>query len=114
MQTRLVLCTCPDIVVAETLARRVVAEHLAACVNLVPQLRSIYRWQGEIHDDAEVLLLIKTTAARFDALRQRLLELHPYELPEIVAVNIDSGLPRYLDWIAQQTRPDTPQPTEKP
>lgn len=110
MSALLVLCTCPTEDIATPLARQLVDEHLAACVNLLPQMRSIYRWQGKIHCDAEVLLLIKTATERLDQLKQRLLELHPYELPEIIAVNIDSGLPRYLDWIVRETRPDHPLP----
>lgn len=105
MQALLVLCTCPTREVAETLARLLVQERLAACVNLLPQMQSIYRWQGRIETDDEILLLIKTQAARMEALQQRVLEHHPYELPEIVAVEIGSGLPRYLDWIDEQTRP---------
>jgi periplasmic divalent cation tolerance protein len=99
----LVLSTVPDDAKAAAIARVLVAEKLAACVNRVPGLRSTYRWQGEIHDDAEVLLLAKTTSARFEALRRRLVELHPYELPEIVAVPVEAGLDRYLAWIATET-----------
>jgi periplasmic divalent cation tolerance protein len=72
-------------------------------VNRLPGVASTYRWRGEIHEDAEVLLVIKTTRERFDALRERLVELHPYELPELVAIEIAEGLPAYLDWLARET-----------
>ena len=99
----LCLSTCPDAETAARLARALVEERLAACVNRLPGARSTYRWQGEIHDDAEVLLLIKTTRERFDALRDRLAELHPHEVPELVALEIADGLPSYLGWLARET-----------
>lgn len=99
----LCLSTCPDVEIAARIAHVLVEERLAACVNRVPGIASTYRWRGEIHDDAEVLLIIKTTRERFDALRERLVELHPYELPELMAVEIAEGLPAYLDWLAFET-----------
>ena len=105
MDVLLCLTTCPDPDSAERLAEALVAEHLAACINLIPGLRSIYRWQDAIQRDAEVLLLIKTTRARYPALQARLPQLHPYELPELVAVEACSGLPAYLDWVAEGSRP---------
>jgi len=99
----LVYCTAPDPDTARELARTLVEERLAACVNVVPGLRSLYRWQGRVHEDAETLLLTKTTAVRYPALQERLRALHPYELPEIVAVPVSAGLPAYLDWVAAQT-----------
>lgn len=105
MDVLLCLTTCPDPDSAERLAEALVAEHLAACVNLIPGLRSIYRWQDAIQRDAEVLLLIKTTRARYPALQARLPQLHPYELPELVAVEAADGLPAYLRWVADATRP---------
>ena len=74
-------------------------------MNVVPGLRSLYRWQGKVHEDAEALLLLKTTAVRYQALQERLRALHPYELPEIVAVPVSAGLPAYLEWVAAQTLP---------
>lgn len=74
-------------------------ERLAACVNRLPGIRSTYRWQGVVTTDSEELLLIKTTARRFDALKTRLLELHPYELPELLAVPVAHGHDAYLDWV---------------
>lgn len=98
-------CCCPDATSAQAIAEAVVGERLAACVNHLPGIRSTYRWQGAVTTDDEALLLIKTTAARFDALKARLLELHPYELPELVAVPLEYGHATYLDWI--RTNVDT-------
>jgi periplasmic divalent cation tolerance protein len=98
----LLLNTCPDAEVARHVARALVEERLAACVNLVPGLTSIYRWQGQIEESTEVLLLIKTTRERLAALEARLPALHPYELPELIAVEIDSGLTHYLDWVRSE------------
>lgn len=99
----LCLSTCPDAETAKKIAGALVEERLAACVNRLPGLQSTYRWQGKIHEDLEVLLLIKTTRERFEALRARLIELHPYEMPELVAFEIADGLPAYLDWLARET-----------
>ena len=101
----LVLCTVPDEALADTIARALVEERLAACVNRIPGVVSTYRWQGAVQADAELLLLVKTTAARFEAVRDRIVALHRYELPEVVAVTIASGLDRYLGWIASETTP---------
>ena len=100
-------CTCPDADSAERIATALVAERLAACVNLLPGLRSVYRWQRKVEAAAEVLLLVKTSAEAYPALQERLRQLHPYELPEIIAVTIDSGLDRYLNWIGDETRPSS-------
>jgi len=96
------LSTCPDTATAERIAEALVGEGLAACVNLVPGVTSIYRWQGVVERSNEVLLVIKTAEGGFAALRDRLIALHPYELPELVAVPIDRGLPAYLDWVREQ------------
>jgi len=95
----LLLCTCPDETTAGPLARALVEERLAACVSRVPGLRSTYRWEGKLQEDAEVLLLIKTTAAALEPLQARVLELHPYEVPELVVLDIAGGLPAYLQWL---------------
>lgn len=105
MDVLLCLCTCPDAATAERLAETLVGERLAACVNIVPGLRSVYRWQGAVHRDEEVLLLIKTTRTRYPDLQTRLPQLHPYELPELVAVEIADGLPAYLRWVADAALP---------
>ena len=99
-----VLCTCPDNSVAERIAQALVNEHLAACVNHVCGVRSIYRWQGEVHAGEETLLLIKTTPDCFEAVTARIVELHPYALPEVIALDVAAGLDRYLAWIAHETR----------
>jgi periplasmic divalent cation tolerance protein len=92
-------CTCPDAASAQAIAGTLVGERLAACVNRLPGVASTYRWQGEVTTDSEELLLIKTTAACFEALKARLLALHPYELPELVAVPVERGHAAYLDWV---------------
>jgi periplasmic divalent cation tolerance protein len=102
----IVLCTCPDAPVAERIATALVGERLAACINVLPGVTSVYRWEGEVQRDSEVLLLIKTTRARFPVLTERVHALHPYELPEIIALPVAGGLPDYLDWVIQCTSPD--------
>jgi periplasmic divalent cation tolerance protein len=92
-------CTCPDVASAQALAEALVREELAACVNRLPAVQSTYRWKGEVVTDSEELLMIKTTVQRFEALKQRLLELHPYELPELIAVPVVQGHEAYLDWV---------------
>jgi periplasmic divalent cation tolerance protein len=99
-----VLVTVPTHERAAEIARALVAERLAACGNVVPGLRSIYRWEGEIHEDGEALLLLKTTRARFEALRDRVLALHPYDVPEVIALPVEAGSAAYLGWIAAETR----------
>jgi periplasmic divalent cation tolerance protein len=102
---RMVFMTVPDAETGARLVRAVVTDRLAACGNLVPGLRSIYRWKGEVCDEAEVLVVLKTTAARFEALRERLVGLHPYECPEVVAVPVVGGHADYLAWVAAETSP---------
>lgn len=94
----LAFCSCPPDV-AETLARTLVEARVAACVNIVPRLQSVYRWQGVVETADEALLLIKYPAAHFDALRDALLAAHPYELPELIAVPLAQGHVPYLDWV---------------
>lgn len=101
----LVLCTVPDRGLGETIAAALVGEGLAACVNRVPGISSTYRWQGEVVHDAEELLLIKTTGARFEVLRQRIRALHRYETPEIIAVAIAAGDADYLNWLRDSIQP---------
>ncbi len=96
---RLILTTCPDAEIAETIAKTLVSEGLAACVNILPPLRSVYTWRGKIASATEHLLLIKSTKHRYSALQERIQALHPYELPEIIAVPIVDGLPDYLSWL---------------
>jgi periplasmic divalent cation tolerance protein len=99
----LAYCTCPDADSAAVIARALVAERLAACVNRLPGVHSTYRWQGEVEEAGEVLLLIKTTADRLEALTSRVKALHPYELPELIAVEVRAGLPDYLAWVAAES-----------
>ncbi|HST27965.1 MAG TPA: divalent-cation tolerance protein CutA [Rudaea sp.] len=106
MAAIVIFCTCPDEASAARIADALVGEHLAACVNRIPVIASTYRWKGQIQNDGEVLLLIKSVRARFEALRARIIALHPYELPEVIAVDISLGHAPYLDWIAAQTSPD--------
>jgi periplasmic divalent cation tolerance protein len=100
-----VLCTLPDGDTAAEVGGVLVKERLAACVNVIPQLRSIYEWEGEICDDPEVLAIIKTTRDRFEPMRARLAELHPYDCPEILGLPVDRGHGDYLAWVAQVTTP---------
>ncbi len=99
-----VLCTFPDAEKAAEVARSVVEHRLAACVNLLPGVRSIYGWQGELCDDAEVLAVIKTAADRFEELRARIVELHPYDCPEVIATSVCAGHDAYLQWVRDSTR----------
>lgn len=111
MTALIVFCTCPDADLADALARHLVEQRLAACVSVLPGLRSTYRWQDAVESAEEVQLLIKTTRERFDALRAAVLARHPYELPELIAVEAAAGLDRYLDWIGTSTRPP-PDPSD--
>ena len=103
-ETLLVLCTCPDKEVADFIAGQLVDTGLAACVNRVPDISSVYKWQGEVESDTEELLLIKTTASVWNELEREIKRLHPYELPEIIAVPISQGSEAYLNWIRESTR----------
>lgn len=102
---RMAYVTCPDRESAQTIAAALVEHHEAACVNIVPGLASVYRWQGRVETDAELLLLIKTTAARLEAVQARVHALHPDDVPEFVAVRLCAGSTAYLDWLDAQTRP---------
>jgi periplasmic divalent cation tolerance protein len=100
----LCLTTCPDFDTAQRIADALVEERLAACVNFLPGVHSTYRWKGKVEHAGEVLLLIKTTRVRLPAVQERIVALHPYELPEVLSVEA-GGLPAYLQWIAQETDP---------
>lgn len=102
-QALLVITNCPDEASANRIALAVVEARLAACVNLLPRVQSVYHWQGAVESASEVPLLIKTTAARYDALQAAIRDLHPYDVPEIIALPIAAGLPAYLDWLAVET-----------
>lgn len=103
-----VLSTFSDGDTAARIARLLVDERLAACVNLVPTVRSVYRWQGAICDEPEALAIIKTTSERYAALAARLAELHPYQLPEILALPISAGHAPYLAWLAGEVSVQPP------
>jgi periplasmic divalent cation tolerance protein len=96
---QIVMTTCPDAACAERIARALVEEGLAACVNILPPMQSIYRWRGKTEAATEQLLIVKSTAAQFPAIRDRIKALHPYELPEIIAVPFADGSPDYLAWL---------------
>ena len=97
-----VLCTCANEQQAAALAHALVDEHLAACVNVLPAVQSIYRWQGAIEAAQEHLLLVKTTRERFTALKDRITQLHAYDTPEIIALPIVDGSEKYLAWLRGQ------------
>ena len=99
----LVLTTLPLDADAAAFATTLVEERLAACVNIHTELQSVYRWKGAIERDSERLLLIKTTAACWEALRERVKQLHPYQVPELIAVPIVAGSPAYLNWLSEET-----------
>ena len=99
----LVITNLPDAQAADQLARRLVEERVAACVNQLAPCTSTYRWQGNIETATEVPLLIKTTRAAYPRLEQLIRAAHPYELPEIIAVTVTAGLPAYLDWVNRET-----------
>lgn len=105
MQIRVVLITAPAGEVAQGLARTLVEERLVACVNRVPGVVSTYRWQGEIVEDREDLLVLKTSADRLNNLLSRVQEIHPYTVPEVLALQVVEGAPSYLEWVMAETRP---------
>jgi len=100
----LVFTTLPSADKAAEVAKVLVEERLAACANLLPAVRSIYRWQGKVQDENEVLVLLKTRAEHLERLKLRILELHPYEVPEVLAVPVEAGYQPYLDWLAGETK----------
>lgn len=105
-QVLLVLTNMPDAAAAQSLARALVDSRLAACVNLLPGVQSVYRWQGAIEQASEVTLLIKTTQKHFSQLRQAIVSSHPYDVPEVLALPVSDGHLPYLQWIAAETSQD--------
>jgi periplasmic divalent cation tolerance protein len=103
MDTFLVISNLPDRASADKLARLLVDERLAACVNIQSPCRSVYRWKGKVEDAEEFTVLIKTTRARYPQLEAAIRKNHPYELPEIIAIPLAAGLPAYLAWVASET-----------
>lgn len=105
VDVHVVLVTAPTEAVASALAERVVNDGLVACVNIVAGIRSVYRWQGAIESATEQLLVMKTTRDRLATLQATIVSLHPYDVPEIIALPVTGGLPAYLQWIVDETRP---------
>lgn len=101
---RIVLTTCASQEEAEKIAHYLVENRMAACVNILPRIQSIYRWQGKVDSAAEWLLLVKTTLERFPQVRAAIRTLHSYELPECVAIAIEDGSPSYLEWIGESVK----------
>ena len=103
MEAVVVFCTVPTEETAKTMARTLVEERLAACISILPGIRSLYRWEDAICDDAELLLLIKTRRELFTLLSQRLQDIHPYQVPEILCLAVEQGAPAYLNWLWAET-----------
>ncbi|PPC91729.1 MAG: divalent-cation tolerance protein CutA [Methylobacter sp.] len=103
---QIILCTCPDQCSAETIAHLLIERHLAACVNILPGLTSIYRWQNTVETAQEHLLLIKSNRQGFPAIETLIKENHPYQIPEIIALPIENGSREYLQWIDSCHSPD--------
>jgi periplasmic divalent cation tolerance protein len=100
---RVVLMTSPDAATAERVVTALVEERLAACGNIVPAVTSIFRWEGDVQRETEVLVVMKTTAAQAPALLKRAQELHPYEVPELLSLQVDAGCEPYIAWVMQST-----------
>lgn len=106
LQPLLVLTNVPDAAIAQALAEQLVEKRLAACVNILPAVQSVYQWQGAVERANEFALLIKTVQARYAEVQAAIKAVHPYDVPEIIALPIVEGLPAYLDWIAYETKKD--------
>ena len=103
METLLILTNCPDEESANAIALALVESKLAACVNILPRMQSIYRWQGVVESATEIPLFIKSTVTNYPALEAAIRERHPYDVPEIIALPIQAGLPAYLNWVTAET-----------
>ena len=103
MDTLLVITNCPDEESANAIALAVVEARLAACVNILPRVQSVYCWQGSVESATEIPLFIKSTAANYPALEAIIRQHHPYDVPEIIALPVTHGLPAYLNWVAAET-----------
>jgi len=97
------MCSCPDEAVAQQLASDLVRLRLAACVNIVPKIRSIYRWRNEVQDEGEALMIMKTTRVAYAELQSWLQQNHPYDVPEVLALPVQAGSADYLDWVLNET-----------
>lgn len=105
-QILIVMTNLPNVQAGEALASALVEARLAACVNLLPAVQSIYRWQGKVEKATEITLLIKTTQRHYAALEAAISAAHPYELPEVIALPVTAGLPSYLHWVIAETMPE--------
>jgi periplasmic divalent cation tolerance protein len=105
LEVLMVITNLPDRATAELIADSLVTQGVAACVNILAACTSVYQWEGKLNHTEEVPLLIKTTRAAYPLLEAALRKLHPYELPEIIALPVSTGLPEYLNWVAQETKP---------
>ncbi len=105
MEVLLAFCTFPDADTARKIAKEIVDLRLAACGNILPQIHSIYRWQGKVESNDEALAIFKLDSARYAEFEAKLRALHPYEVPEIISCKIDNGLPEYLRWVADSSAP---------
>ena len=105
MKVLIVVCNVPDAALATQMATVLVEAQLAACVNILAPCQSVYRWQGQTESASEIPLLIKTTSGQYAALQAKIQELHPYEVPEIVALPVENGLPAYLGWVVDSVAP---------
>jgi periplasmic divalent cation tolerance protein len=109
---RVVLISTPGADAGHRLARTLVGERLAACGSVVPAVQSVYRWQGAVEEEQEALVVLKTAADRVQRLMERALELHPYDVPEILALPVVGGNPEYLNWVVAETRAEAPDPDD--
>lgn len=100
---QILLTTIDDLPKAKEIARRLIIERLVACVNILPELQSVYKWQGEVVEEGEILMIMKTSGRQVSTLIDRLKELHPYEVPEAVAFSVERGHGPYLDWVVAET-----------
>lgn len=105
-QPLLIISNVPDQDTARRIAGELVGMRAAACVNILPAIQSIYRWEGKVEDAAEIAIMVKSTADRYDEIEAAIRRLHPYEVPEIIALPVTHGLPAYLQWLVAETRKD--------
>ena len=103
-EVKMVICTFPNMEKARQIGTSLVKMQLVACVNLIPGIQSVYSWEGKVEAQEEVMAFFKTSAARYDELEQKVMEMHPYELPELVVVDLADGLPAYLQWVLSSTQ----------
>ena len=106
-QVSVLLCTCPDLKTGQAIAHTLLEERLVACVNIIEGVRSLYRWQGQICDDSEHLLIMKTTKNTVKKLTSRIAAIHPYDVPEVLAITTSSGHAPYLDWVVSSVDPES-------